>query len=324
MMLYDLIENDLKMKKGFVFDILSSPEEPRRWTIPKRNGGIRVIYHPSAKRKVLQYWLLQRVFCLIPLNDAAFAFIKNRSIKDNALRHSKSKNKYFVKADIKDFFPSINFEDFSYTFNKYRADINFPKEYDNDLLKTIKEACFIGPKKTLPIGFPTSPFIANFIARELDEIIQSELNNINDANPIYTRYADDLVISSCKKGIHSALISIIRKSVDKCNATFHLNEQKLKICSSSGGSAIITGLRICHDSHLTIHKKMKDKIRLYLSHLNKKGLDENEINILSGYLAYVKNADANFYTKISRKYFKEIKKIENNYTRSDLIPHKEI
>ncbi|MEI7268625.1 hypothetical protein [Pectobacterium versatile] len=105
MMLYDLIENDLKMKTGFVFDVLSSPEEPRRWTIPKRSGGIRFIYHPSAKRKVLQYWLLQRVFCLIPLNDAAFAFIKNRSIKDNALRHSKSKNKYFVKADIKDFFP---------------------------------------------------------------------------------------------------------------------------------------------------------------------------------------------------------------------------
>nr|WED68144.1 retron St85 family RNA-directed DNA polymerase [Pectobacterium colocasium] len=312
------------MKTGFVSDILSSPEEPRRWTIPKRNGGIRFIYHPSAKRKVLQYWLLQRVFCLIPLNDAAFAFIKNRSIKDNALRHSKSKNKYFVKADIKDFFPSINFDDFLYSFNRYRADINFPKEYDNDLLRMIREVCFIGPKKTLPIGFPTSPFIANFIARELDEIIHLELKNINDANPIYTRYADDLVISSCKKRMHSELISIIRKSINKCNASFSLNEKKLKICSSSGGSAIITGLRICHDGHLTVHKKMKDKIRLYLSHINKKGLEESEINILSGYLAYVKNADANFYTKISRKHFKEIKEIENHYTYANLKPHDEV
>ncbi|WP_338328419.1 reverse transcriptase domain-containing protein [Pectobacterium versatile] len=106
--------------------------------------------------------------------------------------------------------------------------MNLPKEYDNDLLKIIKEACFIGPKKTLPIGFPTSPFIENFIARELNEIIQSELNNINDENPIYTRYADDLVISSCKKRIHSALIYIIKKSIDTCNATFNLNEKKIK------------------------------------------------------------------------------------------------
>ncbi|HGX9806669.1 TPA: reverse transcriptase domain-containing protein, partial [Klebsiella pneumoniae] len=91
------------------------------------------------------------------------------------------------------FFPSIKFSDFEYAFTRYRDRIEFTPEYDKELLQLIKTICFISDG-TLPIGFPTSPIIANFVARELDEKLTQKLNAIDKLNATYTRYADDIIV----------------------------------------------------------------------------------------------------------------------------------
>lgn len=311
MSLYSEIDKDIMMREGFTQSVIDSSEPPKKWAIPKKNGGYRSIHHPSSKNKLLQYWLITKVFDKFPQHDSSYAFVKQRSIKDNALRHAEQKNKYFVKLDIKDFFPSISYVDFERCFIRYRDLISIPKEWDKDLLFLIKETCFLKPQKSLPVGFPSSPAIANFVARELDELIVGELANHEKHKPIYTRYADDLIISVSCKGLSKDIIKCVKESLKYCESNFTLNEAKIKVCSASGGSIIATGLKICSDYHLTLHKKMKDSIRLKLSLYSKGRLKIDEHNKLSGYIAFAKNIDEHFYTKLNRKYFKELSLLES-------------
>lgn len=314
MRIYNLIDSQILMTKGFTSEVMRSPEPPKKWDIAKKKGGVRTIYHPSSKVKLIQYWLINNIFSKFPTHSAAYAFVKDRSIKSNALLHAESKNKYYVKIDLKDFFPSIKFSNFEYAFTHYRERIEFTKEYDSELLKLIKIICFISDG-TLPIGFPTSPMIANFVARELDEKLTKELNTIDRLNATYTRYADDIIISTNMKGASKLILNCFKKAMKKIEPDFKMNTNKIKVCSASGGSIVVTGLKVCHDFHVTLHRTMKDKIRLYLSLLSKDKLKDEDHNKLSGYIAYAKNTDPHFYTKLNRKYFKEIKLIQNRHNQ---------
>ncbi|EKM5664820.1 RNA-directed DNA polymerase [Salmonella enterica] len=287
MEIYNLIDAETLMRKGFTSEVMRSPELPKKWYIPKRNGGIRTIYHPSSKVKLIQYWLINNVFSNLPIHNASYAFVKKRSIKSNALMHATAKNKYYVKVDLKDFFPSIKYSNFEHAFNTYR-----------DL-----------------IGFPTSPIIANFVAREFDEKLTLNLNSIDSLNAIYTRYADDIIISTNRRGKSAQILNAIKSSIRKVEPNFKINNDKIHICSASGGSIIATGLKICHDFHVTLHRSMKDKIRLYLSLLSKGRLKKEDYNKLSGYIAYAKSIDPHFYTKLNRKYFQEMRGLENSHNK---------
>jgi len=124
---------------------------------------------------------------------------------------------------------------------------------------------------------------------------------------IYTRYADDLILSTNQKGVCRALLSEVLKLIDTTKSPdIEINSTKTKIGSSSGGSASVTGLKICSDGHITIHRNQKDHIRLLLSLYKKGNLDPNEHLSLLGHLAYVHHVDSAFYTKLQSKYFKEI------------------
>lgn len=313
--LFEIIDSETLMRKGFTQDVMICNDPPKRWSIIKKNGQSRVIYHPSAKNKLLQYWLITRVLDKLPIHRSAYAFIKNKNIKDNALIHANSKNNYFIKMDLKNFFPSIKFIDFERCFNKYRNLIGVPGAYDDELLNLIEVICFISSDLSLPVGYPSSPFIANFVARELDELICKKLQPYNEMNVVYTRYADDIIISVNEKGQSNKLINTIKSAVRTVPTKISVNETKSKICSSSGGSIVVTGLKICHDNHLTIHKKMKDDIRLRLNLFSKGILNPDENNRLSGIIAYAKSIDEHFYTKISRKYFNELKELENHHLK---------
>ncbi|TBM18442.1 RNA-directed DNA polymerase [Hafnia paralvei] len=316
MEIYNIIDVETLMRKGFTGEVMRSPEPPKKWDIPKKNGGVRTIYHPSSKMKLIQYWLINRVLTNLPVHDAAYAFIKDRSIKHNALRHATTKNKYYVKIDLKDFFPSIKYNDFEHAFKTYRDRIDFPNNLDTEVLFLIKGACFI-PDLSLPIGFPTSPIIANFVAREFDEKLTVKLNSIDRLNATYTRYADDIIISTGKKGCSKQIINAVKSTLKDIKPNFKINLKKVKICSASGGSIIVTGLKVCNDFHITLHKKTKDKVRLLLSLLAKDKLKIEDYNKLSGYIAYTKSIDPHFYTKLNRRYFKEIKMLENHHNKSE-------
>lgn len=75
------------------------------YTLPKKNGGNRVIAQPSRKLKAIQSWILRNILDRLSPSDNSKGFEKGDSILNNALPHSGAS--YILSIDLEDFFPSI-------------------------------------------------------------------------------------------------------------------------------------------------------------------------------------------------------------------------
>jgi hypothetical protein len=299
------ISNDIKIPISLLDEAISNAHKHiKKFHLRKRKGGYRIICQPSAKLKTIQYWVIRNICNYLPVDKAAYAYRNGVSILDNAIFHTP--NKYFLKIDLKDFFPSISFEDFIEIVRGWYK-IKQPKwELDENSESLLKKVCF-DDKGLLPIGYPSSPSISNAVMYPVDLAIKKEIQEGKYGKILYTRYADDLIFSTDKKGVCCIFLRDLRRIIkDIKSPKIEINESKTNICSSSAGSAIVTGLRIANDGHVTIHKKQKDYIRLLLSLYKKSILKHDDYSSLLGYLAYVKYVDSAFYSKIQHKFFKEI------------------
>lgn len=140
---------------------------------------------------------------IIKLNSNCYAYRKNYSIKECVLRHKYSY--YFLKLDIKDFFNSISKNKMkkiircSFCKEPLNTYIHLIKEknkkynspYFNSLsdLNTLLDLFFF--KNKLPLGFVSSPFLSNLYMNFFDQLVEQEFPSL-----IYTRYSDDILISS--------------------------------------------------------------------------------------------------------------------------------
>ena len=305
------ISNDLYIPPELIDEALVySRRYVKKFYIKKKAGNSRrAIYQPSKKLKTIQYWLLTNVFEKLPIHNSSAAYLKGKSILSNAERHRK--NLYFLKMDFKDFFPSIKWRDLDPIISTWHKKSSLDWELTDYARKLIRQSCF-DSDDSLPIGYPSSPIISNIVMFGLDEKIENLLDNRGKyGRAIYTRYADDLVISTDKKDvckdIHNAVSKLIDKSV---SPELSLNPAKTKMGSSTSGSAMVTGLRVCANGHITIHRKQKDHIRLLLSLCKKRQLKEEEQASLLGHLAYVRYVAPQFYSKLQIKYFKEIRRLK--------------
>lgn len=82
------ISEDLQISSTLISEALSRARlSVKRFEIPKRNGGRRVILQPSKKLKTIQYWLMLNVFNKMEVHQAALAYKKGFSILTNAEMH---------------------------------------------------------------------------------------------------------------------------------------------------------------------------------------------------------------------------------------------
>ncbi len=177
------------------------------FSIPKKSGGDRRIDAPSSRLKLLQArlsFLLQDCMDEIEKDrkgngcsrsTLSHGFARERSIITNAVMHLGKKN--VLNIDLKDFFDSFNFGRVRGFFiaNKYFS-------LDPHIATVIAQiACY---KNSLPQGSPCSPVITNLITHSLD-IRLASLAKANSC--IYTRYADDITISTREKVFPSQIMA---------------------------------------------------------------------------------------------------------------------
>jgi len=74
--------------------------------VKKKSGTLRTIHAPSKGLKSIQKTLCFILQCVFEPHKAAFGFVKNKSIVDNAKFHQAQN--YVYNIDLKDFFPSID------------------------------------------------------------------------------------------------------------------------------------------------------------------------------------------------------------------------
>ncbi len=289
----------------------------KRFMIPKRNGQKRIIFQPSAKLKIVQYWLMHKIFSDLPIHPTAMAYRTKISILDNAEIHKR--NRFYLKLDLKDFFPSIKVDDLIPIVQRWFVSQNENWEFDDEAISLIKKSCF-DKTGSLPIGYPSSPIISNIVMYSFDVAVVEKIELLGNVGEIkYSRYADDLIFSTNEPGVCMEILKMMRILVPQTDSPrISLNESKIKLCSSSGGSAVVTGLRIADDQHITIHRKQKDHIRLLLSLYKKKKLNPKEYPSLLGHLAYIQYVDKLFYTKIQGSFFLEIKELQGSQSMTNL------
>ena len=300
------ISSDLDIPSDMIDEAMSVARvHVKKFHIKKRNGGFRTILQPSKKLKTIQYWLMQNVFNKLPVHDSAVAYREGVSILHNAKRHRG--NRYFLKIDFNNFFPSVRWSDLWPILDEWHKHTDVDWDLNEEAKDLIKYSCFY-KDDALPIGYPGSPVISNIVMFSADvEVTKLVGDHHKYGNVVYTRYADDIVISTDKKGVCKVLLKEISEIISRTKSpNITLNKNKTKIGSSSGGSASVTGLKICNDGHITIHRKQKDHIRLLLGLYKKRVLNVDEYESLLGHLAYIHHVAPEFYSRLQKKYFREI------------------
>lgn len=205
-----------------------------QFTIKKKNGSDRHISAPDPELKEIQSKLSDLLQdCINNIrenskeeNNFSHGFERNRSIITNAEKHKLKK--WILNIDLSNFFDEFNFGRVRGYFLKNK---NFSL---NTELSTLiaKIACY---QDKLPQGSPCSPVITNLILVSLDRRLS---NLCNRAGCTYTRYADDITISTNKKEFPRDIIkSHNENSID-------LNKKFLKEIISSGFQINLNKLRL--------------------------------------------------------------------------------
>lgn len=203
--------------------------------LPKNgNGDLRLIEDPAPVLKKIQFTLnqyLQSAY-YFEKSNAGYGFVVNpitdedrRNILTNARKHLG--RPWLLQLDLCDFFHFI-------TEKKVREIFESPplcfKEDAADLLTAVTTY-----QGRLPMGAPTSPVLSNFACRDLDDNLQAMANA---KNWTYTRYADDLSISSKQPFADDERWALRQLIQDQ---GFMLNDQKTLLCGPDD-EKIVTGI----------------------------------------------------------------------------------
>jgi RNA-directed DNA polymerase len=221
-----------------------------RFTIPKRNGGTRVISSPKGRLRVAQSWVLHHILSRLALHDAAMAFRPARSIKDNAALHRG--RAIVVRIDLTDFFPSIGFRRVKGLFESFG--------YNEGVSTILALLCTEAPRvavtlanpadasgderryvaiggRVLPQGACTSPAITNILCRTLDARLAGLARRFGYT---YSRYADDLVFSHPDPSAPlGAFLSFVQRVI--AEEGFTINAEKTRVMRPHQRQAV-TGL----------------------------------------------------------------------------------
>ena len=236
-----------------------------------KTGGFRAVHSISdfqleSTLKILNNYLSS----IYSAEDCVHGFIKGRSTKTNAKPHLAKK--ILLSLDIKNYFESISVEMISESLTALGFQKNIAKNIAN--LVTINGH--------LVQGFCTSPTIANIVTDSFDK----EMLEMCGKDIVYTRYADDLSLSSDKDVPE---INVIEDLMSKHG--FKLNEKKTNKVKR-GHYQFVTGLTVFDDKTPRIPKKIKRNIKLEVYYISKLGYKKHAIRRL-------KNSKVNYNYKSS-------------------------
>ena len=279
--------------------IRTAPSRYKVHEIKKRNGrGNRTISQPTAEIKIIQKFFEKKYISHLPVSSAAKAYRAGLGISDHASVHAK--NRYLLKLDFKDFFPSIRAGDFINHLSKY-------SNLENQDIKLLSRVFFWRPKGRrlllLSIGAPSSPAISNTIMFEFDEQLIEYCDQFDIA---YTRYADDLALSTNHPGTlaeaHQFVLSLCQEIK---SPNLILNREKT-VFTSKKYHRQLTGLTLSNEGNASIGRAKKREIRAMAHHYSIGKLRPEELSKLRGWIAFTMSIDLRFVSTI-RKLLGKIK-----------------
>lgn len=289
------------------FFSMSKKRRYKKIIIPKRDWSNRILHAPVYKLKNAQRIILKNILYKKHndlLIDNITGFIPNKNIKNNANFHVWKK--YILKVDIKDFFPSIT-QDRVYWLLR--------KEYNLDHSTSMYLSSLCTYNNQLPQWAPTSPMLANLIARFLDYRIIWLLKsyNLNEWLELsYSRYADDLTFSFNKRiDINLFINYVISILIEE---GFYPNYKKIHMISSWKQQKV-TWLVV--NDKVSVWRRYYKKFKSIFYNISKNWFDDelkkwNNINskkiesvekfkqVIWWYISFIKDISPDYYEKLKQ------------------------
>lgn len=300
-MLIELLSKTSNIPENKLLSLAASASRRYKvYTIPKRAGGTRLIEHPSREIKAIQRWIVQILISRFPVHEAATAYRRGTGIRENAERHRKTKftNRY----DFSNFFPSFSRDRVIQYVSSQSENIGFELDY--------RDLEFIGNivcrNERLTIGAPSSPAITNAMMFEFDRRLHEECKQ---RNLIFTRYADDIFVSSFLPG----KLNDLDRLIIKCKRglpyiRLRMNHQKTAYLSMKYRRTI-TGVIITPQHNLSIGRDRKREIRSLIHQWIKGTISTDNFYYLRGLFAFAIDIEPQLEAKLSKKYGTERIKI---------------
>ncbi|HKR81990.1 MAG TPA: reverse transcriptase domain-containing protein [Candidatus Saccharimonadales bacterium] len=280
--------------------------------IPRKSGGTRLISAPQGPLITVQRRLAKYLVEIYNPPASVNGFTNDRSIVTNAVAHLRKRT--ILNVDLMNFFPSISD---TRIIGLLRAK---PFCFNDVVASTITGlVCYRG---SLPQGAPTSPVLSNMICLRLDNQLTKFCRELHLT---YTRYADDITLSTAKKDLPEAVAKVNEDGSIKISQPFRaiiarnnfsLNTKKTRI-SSDDQSKFVTGVKV--NTRLNVSSKYISELRAMIYAAQKHGLKGAQNffdhkfqgngrkyeNVLYGKLEYLKNVRGYYdltYRSLYNKY----------------------
>lgn len=301
--------------------------------IPKKSGGYRKIDAPNdrlmAALRELKTIFSDEFGALY--HTAAHAYIEHRDNITCMKVHQKNESKWFQKMDMKNFFNSTTekfiMDQFAMIF-PFCEIIAIPTG-KSELRKALSLAFLDG---CLPQGTPISPMLTNIMMIPIDHHLAGIFREYNHQRFIYTRYADDIQISSKYEFSKDEIESIVRSTLVMFHAPFMPNNEKTRYGSANGHNFNL-GLMLNKDNNITVGHKKKRELRAGLDAYvkdRKNGIqwELGDVQVLNGQMTYCIHVEGVAVTEmiqhLCRKYSVDIPRMIREDLRKDPILQKAV
>jgi hypothetical protein len=236
----------------------------------KKDCSIRECYSIREPLKSIHIKIREKITSKVSFPSYIQGSTKGFSNITNAKLHENSKT--IIQLDVKNFFPSISYK---HIYNLWHYFFHFSKDVSRLLTNIITLNNYLVQGSTL------SSDIANLIFWDNEYELVMYLNNLN---LIYSRYVDDISISSKEKIPNNLKTTIIKK----VNRMLSSKELKLKnkktIILNENNQMLVTGL--------VVNKKTKVS-KSYIDKTYKEIIkNTSSVNSINGKIQYIKQTSA--------------------------------
>ena len=271
--------------------------------IPKKSGGLRKIDAPNpelmeALRKLKK--IFEDDFGAL-YHTSSFAYVKKRSTIKAVERHQQNESKWFGKYDLSNFFGSTTPEFVEKMFSMVFPFSEVMKDkVGHDELTTALSLAFLNGG--LPQGTPVSPIITNIMMIPVDFNLFKKIIQFDNQRFVYTRYADDFLVSSRYDFDFRKIENLIVDVLQSFDAPFSIKSSKTRYGSSAGSNWNL-GIMLNKDNKMTIgHKKKRQFEAMLASYVMDKqnGIqwELNDVQVLEGYRNYYRMIEGTAIDKI--------------------------
>ena len=303
----------------------------KMFRISKRSGGFRYIHIVESKLARVQKYIHTEILKRVSPHPTSFAFHSEGGIYKCAARHCEAR--WLLQFDLENFFYDIDerrvfrvFENFGYrsilafemarlctTTKLPKPILNHPRYRAKGIMrprlfekKTFYEDARPG---VLPQGASTSPMLANFVARSLDETLDAYAM---ENSLVYTRYADDITFSAYELPERKSIGKLKREIVHIIRKYgFKENEKKFRV-AGPGSRKRVLGLLV-DGREPKLSKETRKRVDRLLYAVEKYGWDAVAShdgfgstyglqNHLCGLIAFTKDVDRGRWESYDKKF----------------------